>query len=346
MKISSLAFLACTPAPLLLALSLPAEDLTFHPAANTEVAKTLKLDLEVNISEASMTMNGEPLPGAPDELTKNALIMNMVVGVTEKYVETKEGKPLHLLRTFDKMSLDTEFGEESKEVEEFKEPEGKTVEFKWNEKESAYDKSYKDSEGDKDDLKDLDPDMDLRALLPTKKVAKGDTWQVPADSLMSLFIPGGMISKAPEGEQAEMVEKFKSMFSEQFAQMGKDFKITCTYKGPKEDGAANVGEITFAFDGKMKLDLGSMFEELIKSQAEGLPEMDLKADIGMNMKGEGTLLWNQAAGVLSNFEMHADMGMDLDMSMHMQQGDQPMDFALTAKANGKMNWELAPNSAK
>lgn len=346
MKISSLAFLACTSAPLLLALTLPADELSFHPAANAEIAKTLKIDAEINISEATVTMNGEPIPGAADSMTESALLMNMVIGVTEKYVETKEGKPIHLLRTFDKMSFDTEFGAEATEVEEFKEPEGKTVEFKWNEKEGAYDLAYKDSEGDAEELKDLDPDMDLRALLPAKKVAKGDTWQVPADQLKSVFLPGGMITKAGDDEQAEAVAKMKEMFDEQFSQFVKEFKVNCTYNGTKEEGGATMGEITFAFDGKMSLDLGTMIEELIQSQApQGMPEMDLKATAGMSLKGEGTMLWNPATGTLGNFEMHATAGFDVDMNMHMQQGDMPMDFVMKAKADGKIDWELAPTPA-
>lgn len=346
MKISSLAFLACTSAPLLLALSLPADELTFHPAANAEAAKTLKIDAEINVTEASMTMNGNPMPGGIEQLTENALLMNMVIGVTEKYVDTKEGKPLHFLRTYDKMSFATEFGDESTDVEEFKEPEGKTVEFKWNEKESSYDKTYKESEGDAEELKDLDPDMDLRALLPTKKVAKGDTWEVSAEGLKSVFLPGGMITKASDGENAEMVAKMKEMFDEQFKQFVKDFKVTCTYKGTKDEGGATVGEIAFVFDGKMNLDLGSMIEEIIQSQApQGMPEMDLKATIGMNMKGDGTLLWNPGTGLLANYEMHATGGFDVNVNMHMQQGDQPMDIEMKAKADAKMNWELAPTAA-
>lgn len=345
MKISSLAFLACTSAPLLLALSLPADELAFHPAANFEVAKTLKLDAELNISEASMTMNGEPVPGFAEQLTENAVLMNMVIGVTENFVETKEGKPIHLIRTYDKMSFDVEAGSENQEIEEFKEPEGKTVEFKWNEKEGAYDKSYKDSEGDPEDLKDLDPDMDLRAMLPTKKVAKGDTWQVPADQLKSVFFPGGMISKSGDAEGAEMAEKMKEMFEAQFSQFVKDFKVTCTYNGTKEEDGKTMGEITLAFDGKMNLDLGAMFEEIISSQApQGVPEMDIKATAGMNIKGDGTLLWNPSTGTLGHFEMHATAGLDVDVNMHMQQGDTPMDFALTAKGDAKLNWDLTPDA--
>src|SRR5690349_16418073 len=124
MKLSRLAPLACTTLPLLLALSLPADDLSFHPAANSEVAKTLKIDLEVNIKEASLTLDGNPMPVEQlDSITDKSLIVNMVIGVTDKFVETKDGKPIDLLRTFDNLKLTHEFGEDSGDVDEFKQPE-------------------------------------------------------------------------------------------------------------------------------------------------------------------------------------------------------------------------------
>lgn len=344
MKFSRLALLACISAPLVLALALPADDLSFHPAANTEVAKTLKLDLELNVTEASATLHGKPMPPELLDQIKQTLIANMVIGVTEKYVETKDGKPTTLLRTFDELSLDLEFGENSSADENFKEPEGKTVEFTWNEKDGAYEKKYTDSEGEADELKDLDPDMDLRVLLPEKKVAKGDTWEVPADKLKPLFFPGGMITKVGEEDQ-EGFDKIRDAFEEQFSQFLKEFKVTCTYKGTKDDGGTTAAQIDFTFDGKMKLDMGSIIEEAISQQGgEGVPEMDVKAIFSMNLKGDGTLLWNVAAGHMQNFDMQADTGLDVNVEVHAQDEDMPVDMVMSAKAEGKLTWELAPTT--
>src|SRR5438132_1954861 len=86
MKFSSLACAACTSAPLLLALVLPADELAFRPAANSEASKTLKIDAEFNVTSASAMVDGQPLPGEMlDELKSKSLILNMLVGVTEKY---------------------------------------------------------------------------------------------------------------------------------------------------------------------------------------------------------------------------------------------------------------------
>jgi hypothetical protein len=341
MKLSRLAPLACTTLPLLLALSLPADQLSIHPAANSEVAKTLKIDLEINVKDASMSVDGTPQEGPLDQITESALIVNMVVGVTEKFVETKDGKPIDLLRTFDHLKLSHEFGEESSDVEDFKDGEGKTVEFKWDEKDGEYKKSYHESEGDEASLKGLEPDMDLRALLPDKKVDKGDTWEVPAAKLKNVFLPGGLITKS-DADKEEQFAKIKEALDEQFSEALKDFKVTCTYKGTRDEDGTNVGEISIAYDGKMALDLGSLIEDAIQENAQGVPDMDIKAKLGVGLKGDGTLLWNIAAGRMQSFAMQADATLDMDMGMHMQQGDTTHDIAMTAQAAGKITWDLSP----
>jgi hypothetical protein len=347
MNLSRLATLACTSAPLLLALTMPADEIAFKPAANSEVSKTLKVDLELGVKDLTFTMNGEPGPeGALDELKQNSLVVNMLIGATDKYVDTKDGKPIDLLRTFDKLKFDTEFGEESKEVDEFKDFEGKTIRFKWNEKDGEYEKSFHESEGDKDRLKGLEPDMDLRCLLPEKKVAKGDTWVIPAERLKTLIMPGGFLNMG-SGEEAEQAEKAIEKIQEQFQTALKEFKVTCTYKGGKEEGGVKLSEIGFTFDGKAKLDLGSMLQEIVEAnKQEGMPEMDFKANLGMSLKGDGTLLWDNAGGHMQSFDMHSEAGLDVDINVHAQQGDTPIDVAMAGRAEGKVNWEMTASAKK
>jgi hypothetical protein len=256
-------------------------------------------------------MNGEPGPAEMlDELKSNSLIVNMLVGATDKYVDTKDGKPIELLRTFDKLKFDAEFGEESNEVDEFKEFEGKTIKFKWNEKDSAYEKSFHESEGDKDQLKGLDPDMDLRCLLPDKKVAKGDTWEIPAERLKTLIMPGGFLNMGGD-EEAEEAAKALEKIEEQFAAALKEFKVICTYKGAKEEGGVKLSEIGFTFDGKAKLDLGSIIQEIVEAnKQDGMPDMDFKANMGLGLKGDGVLTWvegRRRAAVGSRGGPHAEL---------------------------------------
>ena len=88
-----------------------------------------------------------------------------------------------------------------------------------------------------------------------------------------------------------------------------------------------------------------MIEEVITSQGgEDVPDMDVKALFGMSLKGEGTLLWNMAAGHLANFDMKADAGLDVAIEVHAKQEDNPVDVNMSGKAEGKLTWELAPTT--
>lgn len=344
MKLSTCAFSATLSAPLFLSFALIADDISFHPAGGSEVVKTLKWDMEANVKDVTLTMNGEPVPGADagmNQLTENSILFNMLVGVTEQNVESKDGKPIDLLRTFDSLKMGFEMGENSKDFDEFKELEGKTVRFKWNEKDGAYDKSFHESEGDTDKIQQLTEDMDLRLLLPSKKVAKGDTWEVPAQELMGLLMPGGTPGSGGAGKEAEMGEKLREKVMEQLEQFFKESKVACTYQGARDEGGVQVGEIAFHFEGKAKLDLGDMIQEIIESQAPaGVPEMTIKATIEGELKGEGSCLWNIAAGRVQNHTMHSDMSFQMDMNVNMKQGDTPMDFVMAMSADAKADWAL------
>ena len=72
-----------------------------------------------------------------------------------------------------------------------------------------------------------------------------------------------------------------------------------------------------------------------------MPELE-----ATRLKGEGSVLWNQAAGRLHHFEMHTTIGIDIDASMKAQEGDQPHEGSFTGAAEGKINWDLGPTSTK
>ena len=59
--------------------------------------------------------------------------------------------------------------------------------------------------GEAELLTNLDEDMDLRALLPAKEVAKGDAWDIDTKSLKSLLLPGGDLKLKPHEGAEEVV---------------------------------------------------------------------------------------------------------------------------------------------
>ena len=129
-KLVSSALLA---APLLLALDLRSDSLSFHPEAGSSVDKELSLSGAMYIDDILLNVDGEEMPAEMlGEMTDMALEMEMSEEVTDEYVKSADGKALVLLRTFNDMAISMTAGGESQEPE-MSEIIGSTVKFSWNE---------------------------------------------------------------------------------------------------------------------------------------------------------------------------------------------------------------------
>lgn len=342
MKLSTLP-LAASAALLALAFTPVADTLSFAPAANEKAAKKLTVEGEFSLADVSMTLNGEPVPGGGlDELTSKTFLMNLAVSVTDTYVSTKDGRPLDLVRAYDEVDAEYDFGDGSTAIEEAAGLEGKAVRFTWNPKSESYDVKFHESEGDSDELEGLLEDMDVRLLLPEGPVSEGDTWEVEAKRLQPLFMPGGFAAPGSGDSDAGSEEITKNIES-QLESFLETFKVVCTYKGAREDGGVKVGEIAFTFEGKATLELGSLMETAMAQIGGGqVPEMSIDGSCGMTIEGDGSCLWSLETKRLSTFAMQADLGLDLSMELSGKQGDQPLEAAMSATAEGKIEWRLAP----
>jgi hypothetical protein len=325
--------------PLALVPLFLADEIAFRPASGSSVSKELAIDVELGLDEVSMSMNGQELP--PEMLGQAAdqkLLVNLVMEVTEKYVSAKEGRPIELLRTFDDLSANLEFGGESETTEGADELKGKTVRFAWNDDEKRYDKSWHESTGDDEDLESLSEDMDLRVLLPTKSVSEGDTWEAAGVDLAPLFMPGGFANGGEEDdEESAAIEEEVVAQLESFV---KEFKVTCKYAGMREDGDVKAAEITFVFEGAPKLDMGAIIERVAAAQGDA-PEADVSAIVGASFKGEGTLLWNTAAGHVHAFEMQSALELDVDISADVNEEGQAFKVEIGAAASGQVTWKMS-----
>jgi hypothetical protein len=299
-------------ASVLLAFASPADDLGFHPKSDHEIKKDLKIDLELKTDKVEITVNGESTPpdemGFEDEATKVALR----VSATDKYVQAKDGRPTDLLRTFDSLRLSYETGDKKEDAPKFDALEGKTVRFKWNADTEAYEKSLKDGKGDDALLDPLSEDMDVRLLLPPKKVAEGDSWDVPGQRLLPLFLPGGLPGPVGTAEDKEQVQTFLEELRSSFAKLQDDLKVHCKYKGSKEDGGAKVAEIEFHFTTSGKADISHLIETLLSMEEDGIhPDAEANADV--EVSGDGVLLWDLAEGRVHSLSMDGEAGIDLDV---------------------------------
>lgn len=319
---------ALVAAGLLVAFAAPVDNLGFHPQSDQEIKKDLRIDLELKTEKVEVTVNGESTPpdemGFEEEPTKVALR----VSATDKYVQAKDGRPTDLLRTFDSLRLSYETGDKKEDAPKFDALEGKTVRFKWNADTEAYEKSLKDGKGDDALLEPLSEDMDVRLLLPPKKVAEGDSWDVPGQKLLPLFLPGGLPGPLGTTDDKEDVQTVLEELRSSFAKLQDDLKIQCKYRGTKEEGGDKVAAIEFHFSASGKADISHLIETLLSMEEEGIhPDAEANADI--ELSGDGVLLWDLADGRVHSLTMDAEAGIDLDVKTRFAiEGE---DIAMNAK---------------
>jgi hypothetical protein len=327
----------------LFAFALKGDQVAFAPGDGTSVSKALTFESTFYIDDIVMSMDGEELPAEMmGEAMDEGLLISAAISVTDEYVKTAEGKVLTLLRTYDELSLEAGPESEAETVDEFGELEDSTVEFKWDEEEDEFLKSYHESEGDEDLLENLDIDMDFLRLLPDDEVAVGDTWEVDGERLETIFMPGGMPAGSPDEEGSEeMAELFKEEMEAQFEEAFDEFVINCKYVGSREEDGVTFGEIAFKFDGEASIDLSELIQSAIDMQgAEMGIEADVVATIDLEFEGEGILLWNLDAGHVASFEMKGDITVLADVEADVEVMGESHSMVMSAEVSGEAEWGL------
>lgn len=321
---------ALLASPLLLALEPRGDALSFHPAKTSSLTKTTQIEVSFELGDITMIVSGNDMSGQiPGDVAGE---MDMSMTWTDKYVDLKDGKPLELIRSYDEMSgtMDMNGGGDSNssEIPEFDALSGKSIRFKWNEEKQEYDIAYHECEGEEKLLKSQQIDMDYRMVLPTKEVAVGDKWEVPAE-FMRQMLEG--VKNSDMGEDEAGIGAIVQ--DELFPQLDKlidKFKTTCEYKGRRDEEGVDVGVIAIALEGSGSLDLKAMLEAIASEQMPA--GQDIEFDIGeasmaLNLTGKGEVLWNIASGHLLSAVQEVDFTVNfvLDASISAQGQDQSIE---------------------
>ena len=332
-------------AHLLLAFVPAADELRYDPKPGTESAKKLDVSLELNVDDVSVEMNGQPLPPeAMGDMQDLAITLELAVAVTETFAGVKDGRATDLLRTFDTIHGKAEAGEESSE-DSFSEIEGKTVRFLWDAEKNEYKKSWHECTGKDELLNALSPDMDVSALLPGKKVAKGDKWEVGGSHVISLLLPGvqpGSMDLDKAGLGAEESKAVQIMIDELGPQLEeglKKLKVSCEYDGSHDSDGATMADVKLHLEGELKVDIGPLFER-ISAEESGSAEASVDAEVTLNIKGDGMLVWNAKTNMLSSYTLDADLQLQLKADASADQGGQEMKFKASILVAGKGSWKL------
>lgn len=338
-------------APVLLAFLPTADKVAFTAEEGLSVTRVFETKTAMTLDDMEMTMNGQPFP-MEIEMDMN-MNMSSTIAVTDEYGASAEGRPSRLTRSFDELTQLTEISVENdmmpdggmdNSIDAESQLEGKTVVFTWNADEEAFEKAY-DGEGEEDLLEGLEEDMDLRRLLPSEDVSEGDTWEIDVKVLRSVMSPGGNLALLPDDDAMGGMEGMPGMDNmSNLNSMFEDLiegEASGEYKGTREVDGVRCGVIQVKVDVSASADMSDQVADAMEGLPDEMGEMSIdNMDMEVQVEGEGTLLWDLAAGVPHSFELNGEMSMTLDMGFSISMGEQDMSMEQMLDMSGSFTTTL------
>lgn len=310
-----LLYLVCAP---------PAQELSARVAQGTKIVREFEQRIELELEESRVVFNGEDQSGegsSPDlELTGTKRIV-----LTDHYREVDERRPTLLVRTFDELSAAwvhrmSFHGEvEEDQEQESSRLEHRTVAFAWDGERNAYRAKYQGGRGGEDLLGGLEALCDLRAFLPGKEVAEGDSWEVAAAAFDGLFSPGGELGISSEDADPTEVERHR--------QMRANFKgaITATYKGTREEGGVSLAVI------QVECELATHAQNVESEDGVSATE---RVELELEVAGE--LLWDPEAGHLHSCSLEGPQKVTMRSEATGEQDGEPLEYSQHVVLRGSM----------
>ena len=311
--------------PLLLPLAfVPRPDeVTFHAAEGAELVRAFTAEIELELDDLSVTLDGNDHTFGEPEISITA---ESTFVVRDVYGPLGDGRPERLTRAFETLAgvkvqsattPDGEGGDE--ETTSSSELEGRRVAFAWDGDEEDFRATFDDDgEDDRDLLEGLVEDMDLRAFLPADDVEQGDSWEIDAAAFLLVHSPGGVDLIDDDGED-ESTDELDEMLDENL-----DGDLTGTYRGTRDEGGRRVAVIELA------VDLETRGEQTIDREgSEALRSLSLTFEL------EGELLWDLEAGHLHALDLSGSLGWrDEEQSVFEGPGGEEFEVVQTMELSG------------
>ncbi len=267
------------------------DEVRYAPEKGLKVTRTCETSGEFELESESVTVDGEerPAPGKPS----GSLSSEEKFVVSDELVAVGSGRPEKLARTFDELhqqqtTSETRFdGEVMEQTQKLTcDLEGKRVVFTWNADDERFDvQAAADQKLDAELLDGLDEDMDLRAFLPDKPVAKGDSWDVEPAAFHAVLWPGGRLP-FHDADKQEPDAVHHELNAALYASLDGDAKVT--YAGQREEDGVKV------FVLHVKADLSRTGESVPSSEytSEHGGAPGAKVTLEFTTQAEGDLLWS------------------------------------------------------
>jgi hypothetical protein len=317
--------------PALLSSHVPVERIRFAPSEGSSVKKTFENKAEFTLDHLSLSMNGQESPMQPEmEMTMNSV---QRVVVTDEYVTNRDGAPKRIARTFDelgnsvtvamKMEMMGQTQNHDQDIKGESELTGKKVVFTWDEEKGEYTKVFDSGDQKEALVKDLEEDMDLRALLPKDELKEGEEWDIDVDSLTSVLAPGGNLSIIPkEMEADQMAMGMPGMGSmSDWLRGSMEGTAKGTFVAIREVEGAKMAVLKITAKISVSKDMTEIVSEAMKNAKlppeAGAFEVD-HMDIDYKLEAEGELVWDLAAGHAHSFAFSGPAHLNMDMAMKIE----------------------------
>jgi hypothetical protein len=260
----------------------PADSPRFAPAEGSKLKKTMTASTHMTSDSIEIWVNDEKQEGQGEG--KITVDDSTSIVIADEYVKVGKGRPIELKRTFEKLEGDSsqKFSagemEEEQKKEQASELAGKTVVFKWNEKDETYEPSFAEDDADEDLLERLQEDMDLRAFLPEDEVKEDAKWTVKGSAAALMIFPNSLV-KLEDTEKDEEAADRSELDHELVDNL--EGKIEAHFASTREEDGKTLAVIAIKGDLESKADMSS--------EDEG--------DVEITITGEltGEILWDTKA---------------------------------------------------
>jgi hypothetical protein len=324
--------------PLLRAAAPLVAELGFQPPEDSKVTRDYSIDLDFELGDLTVITDGQDMSEmVPGDFEGTGAFK---LQTQDHFVRSGGGRALELIRTFAAVEASLEAAGESQDMDGADELEGKSVRFLWNEDESDYDVAWHECEGEESTLQSIGADMDLSVLLPGRAVEVGDVWTVEAGEVGSVLLFGGAIDDESGGDA--MSEMLMGELQPQLASLLESFKISCEYKGERDEAGAKVGVVGVDLAGEGEIDLEAVILAVLEAQGAA-EQVDLAFDaasLGVSFTGKGELLWNVERGLLHAFDLGADMELAVDLDVSVDVNGESHEMQAEVEVLGRGTWKV------
>jgi hypothetical protein len=337
---------ATTTLLLCIATSLPSAVLTtvepvtlrFAPAEGSSWTRTLTATTTMEWRGMTVLMGGQPVPD--EYLPEIDLVVTTEhrVVVNDQYVAMASGRPARVRRHYAEIecSAEQDFdmtvpvgGGGGEDVSDSSKGDaesvlsGRTVEFAWEEDGERFAAHWHGDAPGAPVPQRLAEDMDLRALLPARAVAVGDTWRVTGAALSSLLRPGGDLA-------LEWPEELGDEWGKQPLEESTDGELTLTLEAVDESGGERLARIVLTGEARELQTLEGDLSQVPVVEGEATQTDKTTYEL------TGTLTWDLEAGLVRSLELE----LEAELESRTRADDPAADYEHTVRLAGSGTLKL------